>query len=290
MQTDSEPFLLGLAVWAFPDFFGSFYPDSILRNAALSEYGKRLHCVECNSTFYAQPDVKVFESWAEQVPEAFRFVPKLSQQISHKGLLAEKGQLTVAQVKQIQQGLGSRCGPFMLQLPPSYSPKRGGDLSQFLNGWRRSNLGPISVEFRHPDWWAPEWSTRTRIMLEGLKMGRIILDTRAIYAGTDDPQKNAQNKKPSLPVDFDNHHETVIVRYIAHPEEARNERYWNEWTVQISNWLDEGRQVYFFMHCPQEQFSPSHARSFHQKLRECRPQLPALPWAQLPPDPQLPLF
>ena len=290
MQPDSARFLLGLAVWAYPDFFGSFYPDSILRKSALSEYGNRLHCVECNSTFYAQPDVNILHSWAEQVPDDFRFVPKLSQRISHNGLLADKGALTVELVMQIKSALKNRCGPFMLQLPPSYSPRNGGDLAQFLNGWRRSELGNIAVEFRHPDWWAPEWSSRTKTMLKRLAMGRIILDTRALYSDLDDPQKNSQNKKPNVPVDTDNHHGTVIVRYIAHPDEDRNEVFWSEWINQISTWLQEGRQVYFFMHCPQEKFSPSHARLFYHRLRQRCPHLPTLPWDNLPPDPQLTLF
>ena len=290
MQPSSNAFFLGLAVWAYPDFFGSFYPLSIVRKSALFEYGKRLHCVECNSPFYAQPSLETVQFWRTQVPPSFRFVPKLSQEISHRGTLADKFELARRQVDQIKSGLEANCGPFMLQLPPSYSPRQGTDLAQFLNAWRRAELGEIAVEFRHVAWWAPEWFERSNLMLNRLGMGRIILDTRAIYADKDDPQKDCPNKKQALPVSFENPYQQIIVRYIAHPEASRNHVFWAEWQAQIGRWFEEGRQVYFFMHCPQEQFSPNHAREFYQQLRQRYPDLPILPWDNLPPDPQLSLF
>lgn len=290
MQHSTPSFLAGLAVWAFPDFFGSFYPKTTARKDGLLEYGKRLQAVECNSTFYAHPSFDTFGKWADAVPNHFQFVPKLHQQISHKGDLSEKIDLAIDQVQRTKGVLGDRCGPFMLQLPPNYGPEKGRDLAIFLNAWRRNELGELAVELRHVAWWEPNWETRVNLLLSRLGMSRVILDTRAIYADPSDPQKECENKKPELPVSFATTNDIVIVRYIAHPLSEQNHKYWESWFEQISQWFSSNKKVYFFMHCPIERHSPFLVRSFHSGLRNFHPPIPELPWNTLPPDSQLSLF
>ncbi len=46
-------------------------------------YAGRLPTVEINNTFYRMPKAELLASWAEQVPDGFRFVLKASQRITH---------------------------------------------------------------------------------------------------------------------------------------------------------------------------------------------------------------
>lgn len=290
MQHHDKDFFLGLAVWAYSGFYGRLYPNSASRAHALSLYCNRFLAVENNSSFYAFPSTETLRKWHESTPSQFQFVLKVPQEISHQGLLADNISRADAFISFTRKILGDKCGPFMLQLPPRYTPQFGPDLSIFLNAWNRKNLGPISVEFRHPGWFSDSFYDRSSTLLRRLGMSRTILDTRAIYDQDDDPQAKIQNKKPKLPVNMTPTNDTILVRYISHPEQSRNEKYWIEWSKQIGVWLDEGKRVYFFMHCPQESFSPENARAFHRCLKSYRPSIPELPWNNLPPDPQLSLF
>src|SRR3990172_4935142 len=55
----------------------------------LRVYAERLPAVEINNAFYRLPKASVLESWAEQVPSAFRFVLKASQRITHRKRLRD---------------------------------------------------------------------------------------------------------------------------------------------------------------------------------------------------------
>ena len=59
------------------------------------------------------------------------------------------------------------------------------------------------------------------------------------------------------------------------------------WTQQ---WLEQGIEVWFFVHCPYEEHSPGIARRFQRLLEARGAPVPPLPWDQLPPPRQAALF
>jgi uncharacterized protein YecE (DUF72 family) len=182
------------------------------------------------------------------------------------------------------QGLGDRLGPIFAQLPPQYSPALLDDLVVFLRAWPRGNT-PLAVEVRHPNWFRePHASTLTDV-LKHLGVGRVLLDTRPIYDGPDDPQIGTERRKPKLPLQPGVTASVSLIRFISHPHREFNQSYLQEWVGHVDRWLRQGTQVYFFVHCPVEAQSPAAARFFQQLLEQHRVPVPQLPWNTLNAEP-----
>lgn len=281
-------FRLGCAVWSYPGWVGSVYPPGTSGQKALRCYGDRFWAVEGNTTFYGVPAAATVQRWGELVPDGFRFCLKLPRDVTHQGPLADRLVAALAFAERAA-ALGDRRGPIFAQLPPSYGPTMAQDLRQFLADWRRSTDAALALEVRHRDWFLPLWRDRLNGWLRELGVGRVVLDTRPIYRGldlaTEDPQRLSKRRKPDLPLHACVTADFAIVRWISHPEAARNEPYLREWCDRVLRWLDRGVQVYFFVHCPIEDHSPHTARAFQSLLEAATvPAVQAiapLPWNRL---------
>jgi uncharacterized protein YecE (DUF72 family) len=138
----------GTSGYAYKEWKGSFYPDDLKDDAMLGHYASRLPAVEINNTFYRMPRESVVLGWADQVPEAFRFVLKATRRITHFGRL--KGvESELEYFLRVSQALGDRRGPSLFQLPPNMK-KDLERLTAFLallpKHWR------AAFEFRHRSW------------------------------------------------------------------------------------------------------------------------------------------
>ena len=80
---------VGTSGYSYKEWKGSFYPEDLPAKEMLRYYAERFRTVEINNTFYRMPKASVLESWAEQVPESFRFVLKGPQRITHIKRLVE---------------------------------------------------------------------------------------------------------------------------------------------------------------------------------------------------------
>ncbi len=67
---------VGTSGWGYPSWQPGFYPPGLDRSGFLSYYAERLATVELNATKYRLPSEEQFRSWAEQVPDGFRFAVK----------------------------------------------------------------------------------------------------------------------------------------------------------------------------------------------------------------------
>ena len=286
-------FYLGCAVWAFGDWVGDFYPRGSRPGDFLRLYGERLTAVEGNTTFYSIPNSDMVKRWTTHTPETFRFCPKVPRVYSHDGELWPHLPDTLTFLKTMQD-LGPRLGPIFLQLPPRYSPDQLEDLTQFLTHWPREEA-PIAVEVRHLAWFQEPHANHLNALLHRLGVGRVLLDTRPMYDGVEeglaDPQFASERRKPKVPLQPIVTAPFAIVRYISHPDLNFNEPYLMEWLPRLQAWLQAGKTVYLFIHCPDEARSPAIARHFYESLRVSYPVLPPLPWeAIVPPASQLSLF
>jgi uncharacterized protein YecE (DUF72 family) len=284
-------FYLGCAVWAYKGWIGELFPAGSKSTDLLRLYSRRLTTVEGNTTFYATPEAAVVARWAEETPESFRFCFKLPRDISHSGALSNQLEPTRAFVARMAP-LGPRLGPFFLQLPPSYSPAQRGDLARWLAAWPAEQR--IAVEVRHPDWYAPAGEGPLMELLEQQRAGRVVMDVRPIrQPGEPDVEllAGARDRKPDVPMHALHSGGMAFVRYIGHPEAARNAAWLDEWAPRIAGWLAAGNHVYCFMHCPDETRSPGLCRAMQRRL-EALGAVPPLPWdaAEDPPPAQLRLF
>jgi len=281
-------FRIGCAVWSYKGWVGDFYPPKSRSSEFLRLYSDRLTAVEGNTTFYAVPNADTLRRWVEQTPTGFKFCLKLPRDLTHQGLLAPAigGALSFLERMQV---LGDRLGSIFAQLPPSYSPSLLDDLTKFLQSWSHS-LAPLALEVRHPNWFIEPYKSQLTAILEQLNIGRVLLDSRPIYNAPDDQQLSSE-RKPKLPVEFSVTAPFSIIRFISHPQQQFNQVYWQEWVPYIDSWLRQGKQIYFFVHCPMEERSPNNAHHFQQLLQQRNVPVPPLPWDKITDSPtQLNLF
>ncbi len=284
-----KKFYIGCAVWACKDWVGDFYPTRSRASDFLSLYGQRLTTVEGNTTFYSVPSADMVKRWADETPPEFKFCLKLPRDITHHGLLAPKIKEAIAFLRHMQP-LGQRLGVVFAQLPPRYSPTQIDDLITFLRALPRHDLS-LAVEVRHADWFQPSITEDFNSRLRDLGIGRVLLDSRPIYDCPDDPQFASERKKPQVPLHSVTTANVSLIRYISHPDLALNHPYLQAWVAQLDQWLHAGKQIYFFVHCPNEARSPHITRHLQSLLEQHGAPVPPLPWNQLDQPPaQLSLF
>lgn len=267
---------LGCAVWAYAGWKGGFYPADAPAAEMLDLYVRRLHAVEGNTTFYAAPPAATIQRWAERMPVSFRFCPKLPREVTHEGELIQRLDLARAFVDSLAP-LGDRLGLVFAQLPPGYGPDRARDLVAFLDAWPHGQV-PLGVELRNAAWFEDRPGRLLVPELRRTDSTHVVLDTRPIFEGDDDPQASSNRRKPKLPVRVLATARRCMVRYIGHPTLERNRAHLQRWAKTVHAWLGDGRDVFFFCHCPEEEQSPVLARTFHTELTALRPDLEPLPW------------
>jgi len=292
---DHQRFYLGCAVWAHPSWPGVLFPRASRSGDYLRLYSRRLTTVEGNTTFYAMPTTETVRRWAEETPATFRFCFKLPRDVSHQGSLAARLPETASFIRRMVP-LGERLGPFFLQLPPGYSPRQHTDLERWLDGWCTLVAGEspalplrLAVEVRHLDWYAPQGETTFMALLERYGTGRVLMDVRPLdlgpLPGAEEDLRRARDNKPDVPLHPLRSAPFTLVRYIGHPDIARNDELLNEWAARVRDWIAEGTEVFFFMHCPVERESPLLCRALQQRL-DGAPGVPPLPWDSAADDEQ----
>ncbi len=143
---------VGTSGYSYKEWKGSFYPEDLPEKDMLACYGTQLPSVEINNTFYRLPTTSLLESWAEQVPEDFRFVLKASRRITHIKRLKECKEET-EYLFETAQTLGERLGAILFQLPP-FLRKDAPRLKDFLKLIPED--AKSAFEFRHESWFEKE--------------------------------------------------------------------------------------------------------------------------------------
>lgn len=281
-------FFIGCAVWAYKGWVGELYPPGTRTTDFLQLYSRRFTAVEGNTTFYAVPSPETVTRWIQQTPPGFEFCLKLPRDITHQKLLTPHISQALAFLERIQP-LGKRMGTIFAQLPPSYSPALIDDLQTFLEAWPRHDV-PLALEVRHKQWFEEPNLSNLTTLLTDLGVGRVLLDTRPIYLGEDDPQLTSERRKPQLPLQFSVTANFTLIRFISHPHLSVNQQFMEEWVKQIQQWLKAGIKVYLFIHCPIEDMSPKNARYFQKLLESRGVEIPQLPWNNLSNSNQLTLW
>ncbi|MEA5469782.1 DUF72 domain-containing protein [Spirulina sp. 06S082] len=282
-------FYLGCAVWSYKGWVGDFYPDKTPQGDFLRLYSDRFTSVEGNTTFYAVPDRNTVARWKAQTPSGFHFCPKMPKIITHNDLLIPNQAEAIAFLERMGK-LGDRLGVTFIQLPPNYSPEAFDDLKSFLSQLPYKEY-KLALEVRHLDWFQAPHGDRLNQLLQNLNIGRVLLDTRPVYHSSNDPQLHSRTRKPDLPLQPIVTSDLSLIRFISHPQSQFNQIFLQEWTQQIDLWLQDGKTIYFFVHCPQEEHSPQTARDFQALLEAKGTIVPDLPWNHLKmPPKQLSLF
>jgi uncharacterized protein YecE (DUF72 family) len=147
-----KPARIGCSGWNYADWRGTFYPQREPQRRWLELYAQRFDTVEVNNTFYRLPSESVLREWAEQVPEAFTFILKAPQLITHRKRLKEI-ESPAALFFERAGALGARLGPLLFQLPPNLK-KDMARLTTFLAQLPTDRR--VALEVRHESWYDDE--------------------------------------------------------------------------------------------------------------------------------------
>lgn len=142
---------VGCSGWVYPHWRGSFYPADLRQVGWFAYYASRFDCCEINGSFYRLPSEKAVAAWAAAAPGGFQFAWKASRYITHnKKLLDARDSLDLVFGRMAP--LGEASGPALFQLPPTLK-RDDARLAAFLGWLPRGHR--VTVEFRHPSWYAP---------------------------------------------------------------------------------------------------------------------------------------
>ena len=274
MQPMSEPaptVHLGLPAWAFPGWQGPYFRRGI---APLSDYARVFDTVEGNTTFYRRPDAERVAAWGDAVAGTdFRFCFKLPRSVTHD----ERPDFDELDAFcRAVEPLGDHLGPLLVQFPDRFGPDRLDLMDAVLE--RLPDHRPHVLEVRHPAFF--EQPERLEPLLERFGLGRVSMDTRALFGGDlDHPEvRAARHEKPDLPVLDRVYNELRFVRLVLHPSGQGNEAVTAEWAQRLAADVAAGRTVYMMIHCPNNLHCPPFARRFHDELRHrSATALPPLP-------------
>jgi uncharacterized protein YecE (DUF72 family) len=139
----------GTSGFSYKEWQGSFYPDKLPASRMLEFYAEHLPTVELNNTFYRMPAEALMRGWESRSPESFRFVLKAPRSMTHIRKLSGCEE-PLARFVQVAGLLGSKLGPILFQLPPTY-PRNTDQLGAFLGALPAGVRA--AFEFRHPSWY-----------------------------------------------------------------------------------------------------------------------------------------
>jgi uncharacterized protein YecE (DUF72 family) len=143
---------VGTSGYNYPEWRGTFYPDTLPAAKMLAYYVERFSTVEINATFYRMPSPKTVAGWAAAAPAGFRYVLKAPQRITHFGRLRGVDD-PLRYFCETARTLGDKLGPLLFQLPPNFkkAADRLGELLALLPADLRA-----AFEFRHDSWFDDE--------------------------------------------------------------------------------------------------------------------------------------
>jgi uncharacterized protein YecE (DUF72 family) len=149
---------VGTSGYNYPEWKGTFYPDTLAAAKMLPYYAERFSTVEINYTFYRSPTEKILRGWDLATPDHFRLTLKAPKRITHEARLRDCGD-DVRRFVEVASTLGPKLGVLLFQLPPNLK-KDMARFDAFVDA-----LPPgvrAAFEFRHVSWLEPEVFERLR--------------------------------------------------------------------------------------------------------------------------------
>ncbi|MFP8965597.1 DUF72 domain-containing protein [Pokkaliibacter sp. CJK22405] len=240
------PYYLGCPQWQHPRWKTQL-PSGY---APLEAYSQVFNTVEGNTTFYATPTQAQCEQWRAQVPDTFRFLFKLPKSITHDALLRDGTRHAQQFLRQLEP-LHEVMGPLLLQLSARFGPEHLDDLWRLLDEMDLAEKACIEV--RHPSFFAK--GEEEKALNQGIRdrgLARVCFDSRGLFAAKaeDESTKEAQRKKPQVPVHILPSEADPVVRFIGHPQCEMNDSFLLPWAKRFAQWIGEGKRPYLFLHMP----------------------------------------
>jgi uncharacterized protein YecE (DUF72 family) len=163
---------VGTSGFQYPEWKGSFYPETLSTAKMLPYYAEHFATTEINYSFRRIPSLKTLNNWSAQTPPTFRFSLKAPQEITHIRKLQNCGEV-LNRFIEAATTLNEKLGPTLFQLPPFFKSDTI-VLKDFLkllpNGFH------CAFEFRHSSWFTDE----TYAALRARNAALCIADTESL--------------------------------------------------------------------------------------------------------------
>src|ERR1700741_4181822 len=115
---------VGTSGYNYPEWKGSFYPETLPASKMLPYYAERLPTVEINYTFYRAPNETILQGWDRATPAHFKLTLKAPRRITHDARLQDCA-ARVRQFLETASVLGGKLGALLFQLPPTLKKDLG---------------------------------------------------------------------------------------------------------------------------------------------------------------------
>lgn len=141
-------FRFALAAWSNDHFEHTLFPLRTPHEERLGRFATKFDCVEADVLHHQSPKASTLESWIEQTPKGFQFLPKMHKDATHGKGGAEAAARWLEGLEPLRTA--GRLGPILLQFPPQATREKAGRLVQELLGL--ADPGSFAVEVRHASW------------------------------------------------------------------------------------------------------------------------------------------
>mgnify|MGYP000677856668 CR=1 FL=1 len=238
---------IGCAKWNRQDL-KNFYPRGT--KDELAYYSTQFNSIELNAFFYRIFPPEQVKKWKEKSDSDFQFFPKVPQVISQFKRL-KNVQRELDEYLDSVAHFEEKLGMCFLQMHPTFSPKSFDSLEAFIELWPSDF--ELSVELRHPDWYADEHVFDNLCsLLTAHNVTHTITDT----AG----RRDLVHMCLTTPKCF--------IRYTGANHKSDYARL-DDWVDRLVSWSENGiEKINFFVHQNLEQESPLLTAYLNQELNK----------------------
>lgn len=153
-------------------------------------YARHFSIVEIDSSFYAVQPVKNYARWAEQTPEAFRFIVKAYQGMTGhtrgrpERYYADDDEMFAAFRASVQPlAATGKLAMALFQYPPWFDCTKE-NVDALRAARERMGDMPCALEFRHNSWYSPEFRERTLQFMQREEWIHTVVDEPQTGSGT----------------------------------------------------------------------------------------------------------
>jgi len=240
---------VGIGGWTYEPWRGPFYPPGHPQKRELEFAGQHLTGIEINGTYYGSQKPETFASWAEAVPDGFRFSVKASRFATNRKRLAEGAASVEKFLTQDVTRLGDRLGPILWQFMATKRFERD-DFAGFLDLLPETQDGlPLrhALEVRHESFCDPDFVDLARER----NMAIVFADSdefpRIDEATADFSYARLQRSEEDVETGYD-------------------DKALDRWAKRARDWAKGGRDVYLFFIAGAKVRNPAAAQALIAKL------------------------
>lgn len=241
----------GCTSWTDALWKGNYYPSNLKKADFLNFYSKQFSSIEFNTTFYRIPGSDLISKWYYETEKGFKFCPKLHQSISRSSNLGFESHELKEFCKNME-GFKEKLGLCFLQLPPGFSPDQCHILERFLKHFPNNEI-PLSVEFRHSNWFSAENLKALLELMHKYDTGMVITDV--------------SGRRDVLHLGLSN--STLMIRFVGNDLHESDFFRLDEWCSLLKQWMDcQLDELYLFAHQPNNLMAPKLCAYFMDKIEQ----------------------